>query len=265
MFKKGNKVEMTNQQISGIKPYRSNTPWYCKKGYWGIVLGATVLDWVTLFALYDLALNGNFLTALVTAFGVTTVLDLYSCWLPNVLKRMNKNKKNLILGGILLAIIMIVAAFSVAFRLTTGNISTSSEEIVLTSTATSLLNFVLGLIPIASTIALLYLSVMKDQWDEANIVYRNEQMLIILNAQKKELDCSQDDLIKLSEIDQELYDATVEVVKAHALRDKLISRIKIAEALGDSESAEFLSKYVVVTENVIETLQPKPINTTETV
>ncbi len=264
MFRRENKVNMTNKHVESIRKYKSATPWYCKNWYWLIVLAATVLDWITLFSLYDVVLNGNMFTALVTTFAVTTVLDIYSIWLPVVLKRMNRNKKNIVFGIILGGIIISIGVFSIVFRINTGDVSTSTEEVVLTPIATTLLSFVLGLVPIASTAALLYLSIQKEEWDEANTVYRNKQMLIILNTQKKELECSQDDVIKLEELDNELLKANVELVKAYANRDKIVARIKLAEALGDSESAECLSRSAVISESIIESLQPKPMNDTET-
>lgn len=49
-----------NERMIKVNKYKADTPFYCKSWiYIAIVLVGTVIDWITLYALYDAVLNGN--------------------------------------------------------------------------------------------------------------------------------------------------------------------------------------------------------------
>ena len=248
-----------NERIINIKKYMAGTPFYCKTlFYWILVAAGTVIDIFTLRALYDAVLNGNQIVAWITTIGVVIVMDLYSQWLPAALDYMSKKKRILIFGIALAGIISLVATLSVVFRISTGDVSTSSTVVQLSSSSTTMFNVILGGIPIASTLAMLFLSIQKLDWDKRNAAYVNKQILIPLRAQGKELELSQGESIDLEKLDHDEYLATIELIKAYAVRAKGEARNKFALALGDSESAKELSK-AVLPSHVIDSLQPSPI------
>lgn len=234
------------ERVIKINKYKPGTPFYCVSlVYFVIVLAATAIDWVTLYSLYDAVLNGSRRIAIITSFGIVAVLDLYSCWLPTVLDYMSKKKKTIIFGIALAAIIALIGALSVTFRISTGDVTTGATEVHLSNTSNTVLNFVLGCIPIASTLAILFLSIQKDYWNKVNRAYQNEQILIPLKAREKELELSIGETIDLQKIDSEEEIAAIEIMKAYAIQAKSEARYKFATALGDSESAKILSKSVL--------------------
>lgn len=248
-----------NDRIINIKKYMAGTPFYCKSlAYTIIVLLGTVIDFVALWSLYDAVLNGNVLVSLITSFGIVAVLDLYSQWLPATLEYMSKKKRTIIFGIALAGIIALVAVLSVAFRISTGDVSTSNTVVRLSSSSSTMINVILGSIPIASTLAMLFLSIQKSHWDKRNAAYVNEQILIPLRAMEKEMELSEGEGINLEKLDHDEYLATIELIKAYAVRDKGESRNKFANALGDSESAKDLSK-AVLPDHIIDSLTPAPI------
>lgn len=248
-----------NERIIKVNKYMSGTPFYCKAFAYALIVAlGTAIDFVALWSLYDAVLNGNMLVSLITSFGIVAVLDLYSQWLPSVLEYMSKKKRTIIFGIALAGIISLVAALSVAFRISTGDVSTSNTVVSLSPTSTSMINVILGSIPIASTLAMLFLSIQKLDWDKRNAAYVNEQILIPLRARGKELELSQGESIDLEKLDHDEYLATIELIKAYAVRAKGEARNKFASALGDSESAKELSK-AVLPSHVIDSLQPSPI------
>lgn len=254
-----NAREQANNRVVKIHKYLPSTPFYCKTVfYWILVLAGIVIDTVTLRALYDAVLNGNQMVAWITTIGVVIVLDLYSQWLPAALDYMSKKKRILIFGIALAGIILLVATLSVVFRISTGDVSTSSTVVQLSSSSTAMFNVILGSIPIASTLAMLFLSIQKSHWDKRNAAYVNEQILIPLRAREKELELSQGESIDLEKLDHDEFLATIELIKAYAARAKAEARNKFASALGDSESAKELSK-AVLPSHVIDSLQPLPI------
>ncbi len=253
-----------NERVIKVNKYKSGTPLYCK--FWiyiAIVLIGTVIDWITLYALYDAVLNGNMYIARITSFGIVAVLDLYSQWLPVVLDYMPKKKRTIIFGVALASIIGIIAVLSVAFRISTGDVTTSTTIVQLSSVSSSLINIILGSIPIASTIAMLFLSLQKVHWNKINAKYVNEQLLIPLRAREKELELSDGKIIDLDKIDKDEYFATIELIKAYAVRAKGQTRNQFALALGDSESANVLSESVLPS-HIVESIKPSPIKMKET-
>lgn len=248
-----------NERINKINKYMAGTPFYCKAfAYALIVVLGTAIDFVALWSLYDAVLNGNMIVSLITSFGIVAVLDLYSQWLPATLEYMSKKKRTIIFGIALVGIIALVAALSVAFRISTGDVSTSNTVVQLSSSSSTMINVILGSIPIASTLAMLFLSIQKLHWDKRNVAYVNEQIRIPLRAREKELELSQGESINLEKLDHDEYLATIELIKAYAVRAKGEARNKFASALGDSESAKELSK-AVLPSHIIESLQPSPI------
>lgn len=248
-----------NERIVKINKYMAGTPLYCKdSAYVFIVALGTTIDFIALWSLYDAVLNGNMIVSLITSFGIVAVLDLYSQWLPATLEYMSKKNRTIIFGIALAVIIALVAALSVAFRISTGDVSTSNTVVKLSSSSTTMINVILGSIPIASTLAMLFLSIQKSHWDKRNAVYVNEQIRIPLRATEKELALSQGESIDLEKLDHDEYLATIELIKAYAVRAKAEARNKFASALGDSESAKELSK-AVLPSHVIDSLQPSPI------
>lgn len=248
-----------NEHITNINKYMSGTPFYCKSYiYTIIVVLGTLIDFVTLWSLYDAVLNGNVLVSLITSFGIAAVLDLYSQWLPATLEYMSKKKRTIIFGIALAGIIVLVAGLSVAFRISTGDVTTSNTVVSLSSTSTSIINVILGSIPIASTLAMLFLSIQKSYWDKRNAAYVNEQILIPLQARKRELELSQGESINLEKLDHDEYLATIELIKAYSVRAKEEARSKFASALGDSKSAKELSK-AVFPNHILESLAPSHI------
>lgn len=248
-----------NERIVKINKYMAGTPLYCKdSAYVFIVALGTTIDFIALWSLYDAVLNGNMIVSLITSFGIVAVLDLYSQWLPATLEYMSKKNRTIIFGITLAVIIALVAALSVAFRISTGDVSTSNTVVKLSSSSTTMINVILGSIPIASTLAMLFLSIQKSHWDKCNAVYVNEQIRIPLRATEKELALSQGEFIDLEKLDHDEYLATIELIKAYAVRAKAEARNKFASALGDSESAKELSK-AVLPSHVIDSLQPSPI------
>lgn len=248
-----------NKRIVKINKYMAGTPLYCKDSvYLFIVALGTAIDFIALWSLYDAVLNGNMIVSLITSFGIVAVLDLYSQWLPATLEYMSKKNRTIIFGIALAVIIALVAALSVAFRISTGDVSTSNTVVKLSSSSTTMINVILGSIPIASTLAMLFLSIQKSHWDKRNAVYVNEQIRIPLRAMEKELALSQGESIDLEKLDHDEYLATIELIKAYAVRAKGEARNKFASALCDSESAKELSK-AVLPSHVIDSLQPSPI------
>lgn len=254
-----NARNVSNEKLTRISKYIAGTPFYCKNFfYWLFVVVGTLIDWVAVYALYDAALNGNMVVALITSFGIVIVLDLYSQWLPAVLEYMPKKKQVVIFGIALAGIVALVAALSVAFRISTGDVSTSNTEVELSSNSTVLINVILGSIPIASTLAMLFLSIQKAHWDKRNAVYINEQLLIPLRTRAKEVELSLGKVIDLAKLDYEEYLATIELMKAKAITAKCDARNEFATALGDSESAKALSERVLPA-HIIDSLIPAPI------
>lgn len=248
-----------NNRVIKINKYLPATPFYCRTFfYWLFVIAGIVIDTVTLRALYDAVLNGDQRVAWITTIGVVIVLDLYSQWFPATLDYMPRKKRMLTLGISLAGIISIVAVLSVIFRISTGDVSTSNTIVQLSSSSTVMFNMILGGIPIASTLAMLFLSIQKSHWDKRNAAYVNEQILIPLRAREKELELSQGESIDLEKLDHDEYLATIELIKAYAVRAKGEARNKFASALGDSESAKELSK-AVLPSHVLDSLQPSPI------
>lgn len=248
-----------NNRVIKIHKYLPATPFYCRTFfYWLFVIAGIVIDTVTLRALYDAVLNGDQRVAWITTIGVVIVLDLYSQWFPTTLDYMPRKKRMLTLGISLAGIISIVAVLSVIFRISTGDVSTSNTIVQLSSSSTVMFNMILSGIPIASTLAMLFLSIQKSHWDKRNAAYVNEQILIPLRAREKELELSQGESIDLEKLDHDEYLATIELIKAYAVRAKGEARNKFASALGDSESAKELSK-AVLPSHVIDSLQPSPI------
>lgn len=246
------------ERVVKITKYKPGTPFYCVSFiYFMIVLAATAIDWVTLYSLYDAVLNGSRRIAIITSFGIVAVLDLYSCWLPTVLDYMSKKKKTVIFGIALAGIIALIGALSVTFRISTGDVTTSTTEVHLSNASNTVLNVVLGCIPIASTLAMLFLSIQKDYWNKVNRAYQNEQILIPLKAREKELELSVGETIDLKKIDSEEEIATIELMKAYAVQAKCEARYKFATALGDSESAKILSESVLP-DYISEHLKPAP-------
>ena len=251
------------ERVIKINKYKPGTPFYCVSlVYFIIVMIATAIDWVTLYSLYDAVLNGSRRIAIITSFGIVAVLDLYSCWLPTVLDYMSKKKKTIIFGIALAAIIALIGALSVTFRISTGDVTTSTTEVHLSNTSNTVLNVVLGCIPIASTLAMLFLSIQKDYWNKANSAYQNEQILIPLKAREKELELSIGETIDLQGIDSEEEKTTIEIMKAYAIQAKSEARYKFATALGDSESAKTLSGSVLP-DYISEHLKPAPFENTD--
>lgn len=250
---------IANERITGINKRMAGTPFYCINAFYiAIVVFGSLVDWTALYSLYDAVLNGNEIVAKITSLGIVVVLDLYSQWLPAVLEYMSKRKRIIIFGIALAAIIALVAALSVAFRISTGDVTTSNTVVELSSGSTTMLNVIMGSIPIASTIAMLFLSIQKSYWDKKNAEYVNEQILIPLRSRAKELELSDGETIDIEKLDNDEFMATVELIKAYAVRAKGDVRNKFAEALGDSESAKVLSEPVLPT-YIIDSLKPSPI------
>lgn len=249
--------------VTKIQKYLPSTPFYCKTlWYWLFVLAGITIDTVTLHALYDAVLNGNQMVAWITTIGIVIVLDLYSQWFPAALNYMPKKKRMLIFGIALGGIISLVAALSVIFRISTGDVSTSTTVVQLSSSSTAMFNIILGSIPIASTLAMMFLSIQKSDWDKRNDIYVIEQVLIPLRARAKELESSMGSKIDLEKIDHDAYLAAREMVKACSVRAKGIARHKIATALGDSESAKILSEPVLPS-YILDSMKPSPMTKEE--
>lgn len=250
---------LADERIQKIEKRKPGTPFYCITWVYIIfVVAGTVIDWYTLHTLYDAVLNTAQEIAAITSIGVVLVIDIYACWLPAVLDHMSQKKRNIIFGIALAAIIVLIAALSVAFRISTGDVSTSETLVGLSSSSQNMLNIILGCVPVASTIALLYLSIQKNHWDKVNKAYVDEQLLIPIRVQEKELEMSLGETIDLEKLDHEQYSATVELIKAHAIKAKVEARNKFATALGDRESAKALAE-PMLPDYIIESLKPNPI------
>lgn len=250
---------LADKRIQNIKKHKPGTPFYCITWvYIILVFIGTAIDWYTLHTLYDAVLNTAEEIARITSIGIVLVIDIYACWLPAVLDHMTLRRRNIIFGIALAAIIILVAILSVVFRISTGDVSTSETLVELSSSSQNLLNILLGCVPIASTIAMLYLSIQKNHWDKINKAYVNEQLLIFIRTQKKELEMSLGEIIDLEKLDREQYSATSELIKAHAIQAKVEARNKFAIALGESESAKALSESMLP-DYIVESLKPSPI------
>jgi len=252
--------KIAESRIVNISKYMAGTPFYCKTlAYTIIVLISTLIDWKALQSLYDAVLNSNIEVSYITALGIVAVLDLYSQWLPGALEYMSKKKRIIIFGIALAAIIVLITALSVAFRISTGDASMSGTTVQLSSSSTTMINVILGVIPVASTLAMLFLSIQKLHWDKLNAVFVNEQVLSELRSKAKELELSDGETINLEKLDNDEFTATVELIKAYAVQAKCDARNKFAVALGDSESAKTLSE-PLLPEYVTDSLKPLSIS-----
>ena len=240
--------------------YRTDTPFYAKTGFYRIcILTAVILDTFTLYPLFNSVLNGSSLVAYTTTAAVAIILDVYSVLLPNAVRNMSRQQQFTIFGIGLAVIIGIIFSFFLIFRVKTGNASVSTEIYVMPDKVMTLLNQLLGLVPLASTTFTFYLSLIKERWDHINTQYSLDLYLTLLETQLSELRSSNGKILKLDELDLDDYNMIKEISKAIAQLMKVEARLEYAKSIGDQEAVTILSEEKILSEEIVEGLKSRAL------
>lgn len=240
--------------------YRPDTPFYAKNlFYWGCILAAVLLDTFTLYSLFNPVLNGSSFVAYTTTAAVAIILDGYSVLLPNAVKGMHRKRQFAIFGIGLAVIIGIIFCFFLIFRVNTGDASVSTEVYVMPAKVMTILNFLLGLVPLASTAFTFYLSLIKEHWDHLNNLYSIDVYLTRISARLSELRSSNGMTLKLEELDLDGYNTVKEIVKALAQLLKIEARLEYAKSIGDQEAVTILSEEKILSEEILNGLKSKAL------
>lgn len=232
--------QIAEKTMKNFEKYVDGFPAYCKtKFFLAFIILADFMDITALYTLFSVVITSDPLIAKISTAAVVCVLDVYSLWLmPMFFDTVPIKKQYKYLGISLATVIITVSLVSVIFRISTGDISTSTTAVELTNSQQFLFNSLMGIIPIASTVAISAISVQKQYWDHKNIIFKKKQKIQILKSMAFELEKSMGETIDLQELDEKELDSTKKIVESTGKELKARVVYQIMNALGDETSVK---------------------------